>query len=150
MCAQDTSAGIVHICKWRVWLLSVRAAALSEQRAAGGVPAAICTAGGCSVQACLSSTKHADSDSHCWLKQKDGRAMSKALCFGRAAFVSSLGPWYLCCRGLHQSNDFLCSILWHALSDGVPTYSQPRESLTKQQTLWIWWLRISCPCSGCL
>lgn len=100
--------------------------------------------------ACLNCTKRADSDSHCWLRQKDDRAVSKALCFGRAACVPSLGPQYLCCRGLHQSSNFLCSIPWHALSDGVPTYSQPQESLTKQQTLWIWCLRISCLCSGCL
>lgn len=123
---------------------------LSGQRAAGAVPAAICTAGGCSGQACLNCTKRADSNSPCWLKQKDDRAISKAPCFGRAACVPSLGPPYLCCRGLHQSSNFLCSILWRALSDGVPMYSQPQESLTKQQTLWIWWLRISCLCSGCL
>jgi len=75
---------------------------------------------------------------------------SEALCLGRALCVPSLWVRYLCCRGLHRSSSFLCSILWHALSNGEPTYSQPQESLTKRRTLWIWWLRISCPCSGCL
>lgn len=100
---------------------------------------------------CLNFTKRANSDSLCWL-QAEGcwSKLSRTSCLWRALCIPSLRIQYLCCRGLHQSNSFLCSILWHALSNGEPTYSQPQESSTEQRTLWIWWLRISCPYSGCL
>lgn len=85
-----------------------------------------------------------------WRRKAEGSRASKASCLGRALRAPSLWIRYLCCRGLHRSSSFPCSIPWRALSNGGPTCSQPQESSTKQRTLWIWWLRISGPCSGCL
>lgn len=82
-------------------------------------------------------------------KQKDAGA-SKAPCLRMALCPITPWKWYLCCRGLHRSNSCLCSNLWRAQSNGEPTCCQPLGSLTKQWTLWISWLRISCLCSGCL
>lgn len=142
VCAHSTSAGDLHIlavvcessCLWSCWS--------RPYCCQHGEPWLVPGMG-------LNSTNALSRAAPAGSQQEDARA-SKAPCLGGALCTPSLWIQYLCCRGLHRSNSFPCSILWHALSNGEPTYSQPQESSTKQQTLWIWWLRISCLCSGCL